>query len=267
MKYRPLVKCHGGKRYLRDFIISHFPPAYEKMTYVEPFIGGGSVFLNKLPSTDEVINDLDFNTYNLWWTIQNSIYRFMSAVRPLVYEENTFKHFKSTTFTSNGMLAVQEYVLRRMSRGGLKKSFAKSNRLRGGKMGDENAWLTSLDQLQNIHKRILNTPIFNVDANYVIMKFDSPNTLHYLDPPYLHSTRKSCHTYSCEMDDTQHEDLLKTIIQCRGKVIISGYNSPLYKWILEDTHMWNKYEKEIVNHSSQKKSLKSKQKEIIWANF
>ena len=47
---KPLLKYHGGKHYLKDFIISNFPAGYENMVYVEPFLGGGSILLNKKKS-------------------------------------------------------------------------------------------------------------------------------------------------------------------------------------------------------------------------
>ena len=61
---RPAFKCHGGKSYLKQFIISNFPEDYEKMVFVEPFAGAASVLFNKIPGPEEVLNDLlaDFRT-------------------------------------------------------------------------------------------------------------------------------------------------------------------------------------------------------------
>lgn len=44
---QPLIKIHGGKWYLADWIISLFPVNYQYMVYCEPFLGGGSVLLKK----------------------------------------------------------------------------------------------------------------------------------------------------------------------------------------------------------------------------
>lgn len=42
----------------------------------------------------------------------------------------------------------------------------------------------------------------------VSRRLDLANTLVYIDPPYLHSTRSSCHRYRHELTTEQHIDLL-----------------------------------------------------------
>ena len=77
--------------------------------------------------------------------------------------------------------------------------------------------------------------IENRNAIEVMKQHDSQDTLHYLDPPYVLSTRylkekTSC--YSFEMSDEQHVDLLQLCLGLSGDVIISGYDNDLYNDIL-----------------------------------
>lgn len=62
-----------------------------------------------------------------------------------------------------------------------------------------------------------------------------PNTLIYLDPPYLMETRSSKRSiYRCEMTTDQHVDLLTIIHGLHCMVMISGYYSDLYSTRLKD---------------------------------
>ena len=57
---------------------------------------------------------------------------------------------------------------------------------------------------------------------------DSEETLHYVDPPYVASTRDKGGDYAFEMDDQQHADLADFLKNAKGTVVLSGYESPLY---------------------------------------
>lgn len=264
MALRPLMKTHGGKNFLKNWIIAEFPNDYVRMTYIEPFLGGGSILLNKQPSVVEIVNDADLATITVWRMVRVAPQKFIDSLNDIAYSEANFNYYKRVNPISPLHFALKEYVLRRMSRGGLKKSFSKSNRLRGGKMGDENAWLTAIEEIPKISKRIWGVSFLHEDAVRTVKdNSHDPNTLIYLDPPYLHSTRKSKRAYTHEMSDQDHERLLRATLECRGKVIISGYDSTLYRDILKS---WNMKTHSIVNHSSQK-SFKSRKTECLWKNF
>ena len=60
----------GGKSKLADKIIKLFPPDKLIKTYVELFVGGGSVFFKKNPAMINIINDLDKDIYDIYHDIQ-----------------------------------------------------------------------------------------------------------------------------------------------------------------------------------------------------
>lgn len=60
----------------------------------------------------------------------------------------------------------------------------------------------------------------------------------YCDPPYLRSTRKSQKgMYRYEMTEEQHIKLLEVLIKLSCMVMISGYESLLYKEMLQNWNM------------------------------
>jgi DNA adenine methylase len=74
------------------------------------------------------------------------------------------------------------------------------------------------------------------------LKMDREDCLHYVDPPYLISTRKRGngtspeHRYRHEMNDVDHEKLAEVLRGLKGMVIVSGYPSPLYDRLYAGWH-------------------------------
>ena len=79
---RPIVRYHGGKFLLADWIISHFPHHHG---YVEPFGGGGSVLLKKGRCHFEVYNDLDGEIVNLFRCMRDNGERLRNLIRLTPY--------------------------------------------------------------------------------------------------------------------------------------------------------------------------------------
>lgn len=77
--------------------------------------------------------------------------------------------------------------------------------------------------------RSRNIEINNTDAIKIMQTYDSPDTLHYVDPPYLHSTRGSNTRYNHEYTNEDHERLLDYLLTVRGKVVLSGYENSMYE--------------------------------------
>lgn len=265
-KIRPAVKTHGGKFYLAAWIVENFPESYETMTYCEPFCAGASVFLNKNPSPEEVLCDIDDGIICVLKALRDEPKEFINRIKRIKYSDRSFKlALNKTEFKDYIDQGINEYVLRRMSRGGLKKAFAWSERLRGGKPGDMNAWQTMIKELPTIANRLKNTSIFCQDFIGVIKTWDEENTLFYLDPPYLHSTRNesATDTYEHEMTVEDHMNLLHLAKNARGKIAISGYSSPLYNRTLKN---WRCKKRNVANHSGQNK-VKEKRVEFLWMNY
>jgi DNA adenine methylase len=259
-KTRPLLKTHGGKNYLCRRIVSLFP---HHLTFVEPFAGGLSTLLNKPRAKVEVTGDLNADLIHLYETlVADESGAFRQALRRLPYAEATFDQALSDILPvpDHLRLAATYFVRNRMSRGGLGRHFAWSDRLRGGRPGDVNAWMTIGDQLDVIRERLVGVRFCNRDAVAVIQEFDGPETLHYCDPPYLHCTRNAISAYDHEMTDDDHVNLLNVLRACEGCCFLSGSHSPLYDRELAG---WRCVEFRMPVHSGQGKA-KNYKVECLW---
>src|SRR5262245_49287450 len=116
---RPPVKWHGGKRYLSQRIIAHFPPHH---TYLEPFGGAASVLLNKPPAPVEVYNDLDQRITRLFRVLREHGEEFRRLLMLTPYSEAEFDR-ASEPADNEVEQARRDFVRWRMSLGGRGESF------------------------------------------------------------------------------------------------------------------------------------------------
>lgn len=94
----------------------------------------------------------------------------------------------------------------------------------------------------------------------VIRLYDSPGTLFYCDPPYVHITRGDSKAYAFEMDEEAHRNLARVLAACHGKVALSGYRCPL----MDDLYKgWRRYDAEPKKCHS----VKEMRQEALWTNY
>lgn len=263
------LKCHGGKHYLAHKIVAMMP---KHTHYVEPYAGGLSVLLAKpFHNVSEVVNDLD-GLLTTFWRVLRSEKLFPKLIRRLEateFSEVVFRKAREGVLSEDVIeRAASLFILVRQSRQALKKSFAtlSRNRTRRGLNEQVSSWLTSVEGLAEVHKRLIRVVVLNKPAIDVIESQDGPNTLFYLDPPYLHSTRSTTTEYGqYEMTPKQHMELLSTLNSVEGKFMLSGYPSKMYrKWAGKGGYNCISYRIDNKASSSVSKSTKIEQ---VWTNF
>ena len=114
------------------------------------------------------------------------------------------------------------------------------------------------ETLEKAVERLRNVYIEQRDALELIKLHDGPETLHFIDPPYLKSTRTREGAYTHEFTDTQHQDLLRLVLDCRGKVVLCGYDNALYNSALSG---WCK-----VSYGA-RAGMGKKRVECLWMNY
>jgi DNA adenine methylase len=263
-RVRPPLKWHGGKHYLAAKIVALMP---SHTHYVEPFAGGLSVLLAKDPKgVGEVVNDLDLRLSNFWRVLQaeEPFAQFRRIVEAVPFSE---VEWADAGEPADGPVerAVRFFISCRQSLAGRMNEFAplSRRRTRRGMNEQASAWINAVDGLAAVHARLRRVVILNRDALDVIRQQDGPETLFYLDPPYLCETRARPSVYTHEMTPAQLEELLEVIARCRGKVMLSGYPSELYDGRLAG---WTRHEFELPNQAAGGKH-KRRMTEVVWRNF
>jgi DNA adenine methylase len=275
------LKWHGGKSYLTDWIIDLMP---RHLHYVEPFGGGLAVLLAKNPFDErhqwsekafekgisEVVNDLNQELMNFWKVLQDeeSFRRFQRIAEATPFSHSQWNEAGKLMQPKHELdveAAVSFFIRCRQSRAGGFKVFATLSRNRTRRYMNEqvSAWLGCIEGLPDVHERLKRVVILHDNAIKVIRQQDGERTLFYLDPPYVHNTRSTTDAYQYEMDESAHEELLSTIKQCSGRVMLSGYPNELYDRTLSQ---WNRHDREIDNKVSGGTS-KRMMTESIWCNF
>lgn len=91
----------------------------------------------------------------------------------------------------------------------------------------------------------------------LIRRYDTPDVFIYVDPPYLHGTRKN-YLYRHEMRGEEHVELLKVLAEHPGKVLLSGYDNDLYNGMLPG---WQKVQKKTQAEAGIPRT------ETLWMNY
>ena len=104
--------------------------------------------------------------------------------------------------------------------------------------------------------------VTNKDGIDLVKKYNTENTFLYLDPPYVQSTRTSAR-YIEDMDDETHNRLIDACIGSKAKILISGYDNPLYDRLTDSG--FTKYQFDVNTIGADKKP--KVKVETIWKNY
>ena len=263
---RPVLRWHGGKWRLAPWIIEHFPP---HRVYVEPFGGAMSVLLRKPRSYGEVYNDLDADVVNLFRVLRSD--RAGELVEALRLTPFARDEFNGAYAPADDEIALARRLIVRSFMGFGSDGHNRDNgrtgfRANSNRSGTTPAhdWCNYPDALATIVERLRGVVIENREARACMDQHDGPETLHYVDPPYLPETRspkakngKRFHVYAHELTPEDHGRLLAFVKGLEGMVLLSGYGAPIYDAALAD---WHRVERATFADGAQPRT------EVLWLN-
>jgi len=187
---RPMLRYHGGKWILAPWIISHFPP---HRVYTECFGGAASVLLRKDRSHTEVYNDLDGEIVSLFRVVRE---RGEDLQRLVELTPFSREEYRGSFITALDPLEQARRTLIRSFMGfgsnslcrAVKSGFRANSTRRGNSPARD--WRNWPSHIPSIVERLQGVVIERRTAAEVMCAHDGPESLHYCDPPYVHSTRR-----------------------------------------------------------------------------
>ncbi|NBB87719.1 MAG: DNA adenine methylase [Bacteroidetes bacterium] len=262
MPDRPVLRYHGGKWRLAPRIIQCFPP---HRIYTEAYGGGASVLLRKPRTYSEAYNDLDECVVNLFRVLRCPQQKD-ELLRRLEATPYSRAEFEAAYEVSDDPVDEARRLIVRSHMGFGSASYNRehttgfrSNASRSG-TSPAHDWVSYRRHLGAFCARLQGVVIECREATEVIAQHDDPDALHYVDPPYVPSTRTRTRSYVHEMTEADHEALAEVLHMIEGAVVLSGYRCDLYDTLYAD---WRRVDLDAMM-SSQNASVPSV--ESLWLN-
>jgi DNA adenine methylase len=233
-----------------SWVVGHLPP---HRIYVEPFGGGASVLLAKLPSPVEVYNDADHALYELFVVLADpaEFERFYRRVAALPCSRELYRECRDTWRLQTDRLerVWRWFVVARQSFAGRFGrgwgSVVKSSSR--GMVRSCSDWLSAIDRLPEIHARLQRVQIESADWRVILDRYDTPETLFYLDPPYVPSTRRN-ERYRYELSEDDHREMVDRLLALQGMAVLSGYPNAVYEPL--ESAGWKRVERQTACHAA-----------------
>lgn len=268
----PPIHRIGGKYRLMEWLLPLIPYC-ESSVYIEPFFGSGVVLLNRRISRLEVANDLDSLLIRFMRVLQKpeERARLLERLQYTLYSKEEFdlacSKKKHKEYTDDVDFAWVYFVSNKQAFCGYSGTWGRAVSVDKKKTwGTTFRWFSGISCIDFFVNRISVAQIENDTAVNIIRRYDSAAAIFYCDPPYLLETRVGGAVYENEMTLAEHEELLRTLLQCKGAVCISGYASELYSDMLAGWQLSSKTVQCQLGKNAPKAKGDFVRTECLWRN-
>ncbi|KUF27288.1 DNA adenine methylase [Xanthomonas phaseoli] len=211
---RPMIPWPGGKRRLIKHLYPHFP-AHE--TYVEAFAGGAAALLMRpRPAPLEVLNDINSDLVCLYRCVRHHLDEFVRMFRWSLVSRQMFEWapMERPETLTDIQRAARFYYLQKLAFGG--KVEGQTFGVVASGLGPRLNLLRIEEELSAVHLRLANVVIERLPWHECIGRYDRPETLFYLDPPYWQTEG-----YGVEFSFSEYERMADLMRSSRGKIVVS----------------------------------------------
>lgn len=224
------IAYYGGKQNMLRHILPNIP---NHRIYTESFFGGGAVFFGKEPSESEIINDNHHMVTNFFEVAQTNFQALQSKVEASLFSRATYSvawsMYRMPHLFSPLQRAWAFYVATnmgfssRIGSWGFDKYGKRAQSFLNKKMAFD----------ESIPERLQSAQIETNNAVKVIRLYDTPDTFHYIDPPYIHTDMGHYKGYSIN----EYQELLETLTTIKGKFLLSGFPNDILEQYIK-TQGW-----------------------------
>jgi len=217
----PAAGWIGGKKQLAGRLCGMIE-AVPHRVYAEPFIGMGGVFLKRrLAARVEAINDADREVITFFRILQRHYPQFMETLKFQIASRAEFERLRATDPATLTDLerAARFLYLQKLSFGG---------KVAGRSFGIDTHKPARFDVLrlgpvlEAIHERLCGVTIECLDWAEFLRRWDRPETLFFVDPPYYGTEGH----YAATFPRADHEALAGLLSCLKGRFILTMIDRP-----------------------------------------
>lgn len=283
----------GGKTRIAKYLINNVGIPQHR-AFVEPFSGMAALLLSRpIPSPIEAVSDLP-RAYNVLKQLQTNVEAVISYL-PLTMSEAVFNAADARKEADNYGSDIEKaadylttfyfgkYQSTAVRRSGYRTPITKRIwndpiKIEQALLNRQASWEATPDKLRAVSNRLAKVELGQRDGLETMFMYDAPDTFQFIDPPYIKNTLKRQELYYEKVwTNNEHLDFLQRVIFLKSKVMVCGYDSPLYRhWLKAPT--WRQIQvnqldelgndKPIYKHNSTSGEIEErKPPEYVWVNY
>ncbi len=272
---KSIFRYPGGKSKVQQRILA-YQPEYER--YVEPFVGGGSIFFGIPPEKERWINDFNPGLISVYQELKNNSFKFINdckAIPPQMYGEPVKAARKGLSGRYNARLmdvfdqlveskdktpALSYFFINRTVWGG-RVNYAVPSRLY---FSNPSGWnIVKTNRLEEASKILQNVKITCMDFEEVLA--EGENAFAYLDPPYYYNnnTNKGSQLYEHCFSERDHHRLRDCVKRSKHKICLSYEDCDFIRNLYDGFNI----HEETWTYCGTANKVKEKGKELIITNY
>lgn len=262
----------GGKQRMAERIVELFPP---HNVYVEVCGGGGSVLFAKPPGKLDVYNDRDELLVNFFEVLRDQPERLVPLLELTPYSRLEWERARQQIdFELDPVERARLFYV--IAAGSFAGFAAKNNGAAGRGWGGERlgrmhlsrsaSTANRVDHIWPFVERLRSVQIDHLDWRKCLDRYDDPDCLFYIDPPYVPETRRAG-GYRYEFTQEDHLELVDRVLALQGVAIVSGYDHPLYEPLVTGGG-FTRHEWDVWSTAARgvKGNPRDRRTEVVWAS-